>query len=61
MQTDTNLLLVHKECRKRFIDPRKRMTNEVVKNEKAILRSGQTLFNWKSQCFLCAEIAKASP
>ena len=51
---DNNPLLVHKE---RFTDPRKRVTNEVVKNEKAILRSSQTLFNWKSQCFLCAEIA----
>ena len=52
-------LLVHnKECRKRFTDPRKRVTNEVVKNGKAILRSSsQTPFNWKSQWFLCAEIA----
>ena len=42
---DTNLLLVHKECRKRFTDPRKRVTNEVVKNEKAIiLHSSQTHF-----------------
>ena len=56
LQEVDSSVLVHHECRRRFVDTRKRSTEEVTQPKK--LRSSlDRCFNWKLHCFLCSEPA----
>ena len=58
INVDNNQVLVHKECRKSFTDPRKKKESQAHKSKvNATLRSSLPLFEWKTHCFFCAEFA----
>ena len=46
-------VFVHHNCRRKFVDTRKRSTEGTFPSKK--LRSSLDTFNWKLHCFLCAE------
>lgn len=51
---DSNLsIYVHHDCRRRFVDNR-RKSSETVKPPQKRLRSTEITFNWKCNCFLCS-------
>ena len=46
-------VLVHHNCRRKFIDPRKKDCTEEAPAAKRLRSSTSNLFDWKTCCFLC--------
>lgn len=53
LQTSNVPILVHHDCRRRFIDPRARKDLPEIPAAKKLRSSIGTVFDWKNFCFLC--------
>lgn len=57
----TEHCLVHESCRRQYTDKRQCSDDATEKSTSKKLRSHILSFEWKTNCFLCSEIAKIDP